>query len=209
MLSKTCSHWCAWCLGVGTLLLLAIAPAPVLGQDEKTKGKWGPTINFPNVPIHTHVLYNRKVLFWGRRAWKDGKPVDNRPNGLNEQDTSPFLWDPQAKEGEQFTALPKPGYNMFCPSHTFLGVPGNQGVSELEGKAQPTCQPPRRGGGQGKVGRVPSKAPLRKVVGSGFDGDSGHGAWGLATPPRRTPQPRGRERTHPDHISVVLRLVTM
>jgi hypothetical protein len=101
-------------------VLLAIAPAQVLGQDEKTKGKWGPVIDFPNVPIHSHVLSNGKVLFWGRRAWKNNKPVDPSSNGLNEHDTSPFLWDPQAKEGEQFTPLPKPGYNMFCSSHTFL-----------------------------------------------------------------------------------------
>jgi hypothetical protein len=67
---------------------------------------------------------------------------------------------------------------------------------------------PRRGGGQGKVGRVPSKAPLRKVAGNGFYGEVGHGAWGLATPPRRTPQPRGRERTHPDGVSVVRNEVT-
>jgi hypothetical protein len=119
MLSKSCSHWCEWRLGVSTLLL-AVAPAPVLGQDEMMKGKWEPVIGLPNVPIHTHVLCNGKVLFWGRRAWKDNKPVDNSPNGLNEHETFPFLWDPQAKEGEQFTALPKPGYNMFCSGHTFL-----------------------------------------------------------------------------------------
>src|SRR5207302_1865845 len=103
-------------LGIGLMLLtlLAIMPASALGQDEKTKGKWGPKIVFPNVLIHTHVLPNRKVLFWGRRAWKDNKPVDNRAKSLNEHDSSPFLWDPQANEGQQFTALLKPGFNMFC-----------------------------------------------------------------------------------------------
>jgi hypothetical protein len=102
-------------------MLLAVTPASALGQDEKTKGKWLlPKITFPNVPIHMHVLPTGKVLFWGRRAWKDNKPVDNTANGLNEHDSSPFLWDPQAKDGEQFTALPKPGFNMFCSSHTFL-----------------------------------------------------------------------------------------
>jgi hypothetical protein len=101
-------------------ILLAITPTSALGQAEKTMGKWGPVIDFPNVPIHTHVLPNGKVLFWGRRAWKGKMPVDTRPNSLNEHDTSPFLWDPQAAEGKQFTPLPKPGYNMFCSGHTFL-----------------------------------------------------------------------------------------
>jgi hypothetical protein len=111
--------------GVCLLLgLLALAPRAAFGQVEKTKGKWTPEkkpfLQFPNVPIHTHVLPTGKVLFWGRRAWKDGKPVDNSAKGLNEHDSSPFLWDADAKEGEQFTALPKPGFNMFCSSHTFL-----------------------------------------------------------------------------------------
>ena len=102
--------------------LLALSPRAAFGQVEKTMGKWTPEKPFqcPNVPIHTHVLPTGKVLFWGRRAWQDGKPLDNSPNGLNEHDSSPFLWDPQAKEGEQFTALPKPGFNMFCSSHAFL-----------------------------------------------------------------------------------------
>jgi hypothetical protein len=109
-------------LGIGLmpLTLLESVPASAFGQDEKTMGKWEPKLDFPNVPIHTHVLPNGKVLFWGRRAWKDGMPVDNNATGLNEHDSSPFLWDPQAKEGQQFTALPKPGFNMFCSSHTFL-----------------------------------------------------------------------------------------
>jgi len=36
------------------------------------------------------------------------------------------------------------------PIPTRRGVPGNRGVSELEGKAQPTCQPPRRGEARGR-----------------------------------------------------------
>jgi hypothetical protein len=104
---------------IGVALLVAGAPAPLRAQVEKTKGKWSDVITFPNVPIHTHVLPCGKVLFWGRRAWKDGKPVDNSPNGLTEKETSAFLWDPQAKT-DAFTALPKPGYNMFCSGHAFL-----------------------------------------------------------------------------------------
>jgi hypothetical protein len=94
------------------------------------------------------------------------------------------------------------------PIPTRRGVPGNRGVSELEGKAEPTCQPHTAGGGPGKVGRVPSEAPLRKVAASGSDGDAGPGTRGLVLPPRRTPQPRGRERTHPDRASVMRNEVT-
>src|SRR5262245_39452110 len=78
----------------------------------------------------------------------------------------------------------------------------------LRGESRTHLPATTAGGGQGKVGRVPSKAPLRQVARSGFYGEIGHGAWGLATPLRRTPQPRGRERTHPDRISVVWNEVT-
>jgi hypothetical protein len=36
------------------------------------------------------------------------------------------------------------------PIPTRRGVPGNRAVSELEGNAQPTCQPPRRGEARGR-----------------------------------------------------------
>jgi hypothetical protein len=36
------------------------------------------------------------------------------------------------------------------PIPTRRGVQGNRGVSELEGKAEPTCQPPWRGEARGK-----------------------------------------------------------
>jgi hypothetical protein len=94
------------------------------------------------------------------------------------------------------------------PIPTRRGVQGNRGVSELEGKAEPTCQPPGRGEARGRSDRFHRKPRKSKVAGSGLQGDAGHGARGLATPPRRTPQPRGRERTHPDRISVVRNEVT-
>src|SRR4051812_10184761 len=36
------------------------------------------------------------------------------------------------------------------PIPTRRGVPGNRGVSQLEGKAEPTCQPPGRGEARGR-----------------------------------------------------------
>jgi hypothetical protein len=41
------------------------------------------------------------------------------------------------------------------------------------------------------------------VAGSGLHSDAGPGARVLGIPPRQTPQPRGSEPTHPDHVSVV------
>lgn len=31
-------------------------------------GSWEPVITLPNVPVHTHLLPDGKVLFWGRRV---------------------------------------------------------------------------------------------------------------------------------------------
>ena len=84
------------------------------------------------------------------------------------------------------------------------------GKVEIEARGESRTHLPATtaGGGQGKVGRVPSQAPLRKVAGSGLHGDVGQRARGLPPPPRRTPQPRGRERTHPDRVSVMRNEVT-
>jgi hypothetical protein len=84
-----------------------------IGQPAVT-GEWGARMDWPNVAIHVHVLPNGKVLFWGRREWKnDGTPKES----LDVQNCTPRLWDPQSGT---FTVLPKPGYNLFCAGHTFL-----------------------------------------------------------------------------------------
>jgi hypothetical protein len=49
-------------------------------------GQWEPVFELPNVAIHTHVLPNGKVLFWGRR--------DQPTGSMNEHECTPFIWDP-------------------------------------------------------------------------------------------------------------------
>jgi hypothetical protein len=44
--------------------------SPEKKNDPKLVGEWGPTIQLENVAVHTHVLPNGKVLYWGRRPYK-------------------------------------------------------------------------------------------------------------------------------------------
>ncbi|MCW3098265.1 MAG: putative galactose oxidase [Chthonomonadaceae bacterium] len=90
-------------------------PSIPVPNAANVKGSWGPVIPMPNVPIHTHVLPNGKVLFWGRR---------DAPNlTLNEHSCTPQVWDPATNT---FTPTPKPKMadgttvNLFCAGHTFL-----------------------------------------------------------------------------------------
>jgi hypothetical protein len=78
-------------------------------------GQWDPVFELPNVAIHTHVLPNGKVLFWGRR---------DRPTGsLNEHECTPYVWDPRTGN---VTPTPQPTrasgtkVNLFCAGHAFL-----------------------------------------------------------------------------------------
>jgi hypothetical protein len=102
-------------LVIGLVLgnLPVLAPAPALAQPA-VKGQWAPKLAWPNVAIHAHVLPNGKVLFWGRREWG---PNHMPSEGLDPHDCTPRLWDPTTKD---FTALPQPGFNLFCSGHTFL-----------------------------------------------------------------------------------------
>ncbi len=94
--------------------LLAMAPAAAFGQADvrKTMGEWAPKFEWPNVPIHVHVLPNGKILFWGRRE---------KGAGLDPRNCIPRLWDPkEADPKKAFKDLAKPGFNLFCSGHTFL-----------------------------------------------------------------------------------------
>jgi galactose oxidase len=101
----------------GTLWLVAavaLAAKPQVnaqapGGPDKV-GQWGPRIDMQNVPIHTHVLPDGRVLYWSRRE----KDEDINPHVL---DCTPRIWDP--KTGTTKTT-DKPGFNLFCGGHTFL-----------------------------------------------------------------------------------------
>ncbi|HET9254954.1 MAG TPA: kelch repeat-containing protein, partial [Pseudonocardiaceae bacterium] len=98
---------------------IGISPAPGEGSPDNLalarQGLWGPLFDLPNVAIHTHVLPNGKVLFWGRR---------DRPAGsMREQECTPYVWDPRTG---QFAVTPPPRradgtkVNLFCSGHAFL-----------------------------------------------------------------------------------------
>src|ERR687894_738473 len=78
-------------------------------------GRWDPVFELPNVALHTHVLPNEKVLFWGRR--------DHPTGSMHEHECTPFVWDPTTG---QLTPTPQPTradgtkVNLFCSGHAFL-----------------------------------------------------------------------------------------
>ncbi|MGA7265939.1 MAG: galactose oxidase-like domain-containing protein, partial [Stellaceae bacterium] len=91
-------------------------PAADKTADPKNVGQWDPKFSLPNVAIHTHLLPNGKVLFWGRR--------DHPTDGLDEHFCTPQIWDPATRTT---TPTPKPTVadgrttvNLFCSGHTFL-----------------------------------------------------------------------------------------
>jgi galactose oxidase len=97
------------------------AISPALGGDRAEDsawahlGRWEPVFELPNVAIHTHVLPNGKVLFWGRR--------DQPTGSLHEHECTPYVWDPGTGE---LTPTPQPTradgtkVNLFCAGHAFL-----------------------------------------------------------------------------------------
>jgi galactose oxidase len=97
----------------------AILPAPGGDCAEDSAwahlGRWDPVFELPNVAIHTHVLPNGKVLFWGRR--------DQPTGSLYEHECTPYVWDPRTGE---LTPTPQPTradgtkVNLFCAGHAFL-----------------------------------------------------------------------------------------
>jgi hypothetical protein len=95
--------------------------------EKRERGCWGPEIDLVNVPVHTHVLPNGKVLYWGRRIDLNS----TKPESLHVHECKPLIWDPSEPgkkpiETPQPTRL-KPGsttevekVNVFCGGHAFL-----------------------------------------------------------------------------------------
>ena len=100
-----------------SLLLFALTclTSPLARGQDHIKGKWGPVLKWPNVPIHAHLLPNGKVLFWGRREWNAQNTAPAQ--GLDPHNCKPRIWDPTTGN---FTLLTEPGFNLFCAGHTFL-----------------------------------------------------------------------------------------
>jgi galactose oxidase len=101
-------------------------PKPAAGDGVPTQGtsgetdpvhvgEWSAPFDLPNVPIHTHLLPNGKVLFWGRRDLQTGT--------LDDHFCTPHVWDPATRNSVS-TPQPKRAdgttVNLFCSGHTWL-----------------------------------------------------------------------------------------
>jgi galactose oxidase len=90
------------------------AVQPVAADPAKV-GRWSERFALPNAPIHTHLLPNGKVLFWGRRDLPTGT--------LDDHFCTPHIWDPGTGKT---TTTPQPRavdgktVNLFCSGHTWL-----------------------------------------------------------------------------------------
>jgi galactose oxidase len=78
-------------------------------------GLWDPIIQLPNVPVHTHLLPNGKVLFWGRRVDLNGS--------MDQHECDVYLLDPTTQEIRRARSPAMPdgsSVNLFCSGHAFL-----------------------------------------------------------------------------------------
>jgi len=81
---------------VGSAALLA--PSPAMAQSNVT-GQWARLTDVPmQFPVHNILLPNGKVFFVGRNSTQ-------------------LVWDPISG---QTTAVPNPGYDLFCMGHSYL-----------------------------------------------------------------------------------------
>ncbi len=83
------------------LVVLCLGASPVAAQLDVI-GRWSSVPNLPFFPVHTHLLPNGKVMFWGG----DSIYGDNA-----------HLWDP---ETAAITPLSQAGFDIFCSGHSFL-----------------------------------------------------------------------------------------
>lgn len=88
-------------------------------------GQWSEIFQLANVPIHTHVLPNGKILFWGRRNPPGTKTATANFPTLNQHATSAYIWDPANPQADAKLTGNEPTnakgtINLFCSGHTFL-----------------------------------------------------------------------------------------
>jgi galactose oxidase len=98
-----------------------IGGSPHVGGDEHAAssreqfGSWEPVIQLPNVPVHTHLLPNGKVLFWGRRV--------NLAGSMDQHLSDAYVLDPETMKIEKAPRPTMPDgslVNLFCSGHAFV-----------------------------------------------------------------------------------------
>ncbi|MDQ3804269.1 MAG: DUF1929 domain-containing protein [Acidobacteriota bacterium] len=90
-------------------------------------GDWAGYTTLPVVPIHLHLLPNRKVLFWSRDKDAAGNDVA--------YSTQAYVWDPATKVA---TKVANSRSNLFCAGHSLLPdgrllVTGGHEYEDLKG----------------------------------------------------------------------------
>lgn len=81
------------------VLACLLAAASLMSHAQSGfMGQWTRLNDLPLAPIHNILLPNGKIMMWAR-------------NGAQ------GLWDPAT---QAFTALPSPGYDLFCAGHSYL-----------------------------------------------------------------------------------------
>ncbi|MBZ4420126.1 galactose oxidase-like domain-containing protein [Myxococcus sp. RHSTA-1-4] len=86
----------AWLVGFAVLAL------PARAQGPAQVGQWSSVMSWPITATHTHLQPDGKVMFFGE---------------FDEGNLPPRRWDPVTNA---VTALPHPGYNIFCAGHSYL-----------------------------------------------------------------------------------------
>ena len=93
----------------------AVQPERASPGRPAVMGEWSEVFPLPNAAIHTHLLPNGKVLFWGRRDLPSGT--------LDDHFCTPHVWDPVTRVTEP-TPQPKRAdgstVNLFCSGHSWL-----------------------------------------------------------------------------------------
>ncbi|MBZ4421381.1 galactose oxidase-like domain-containing protein [Myxococcus sp. RHSTA-1-4] len=84
------------------MLALALLVAPVAAAQDSVVGRWGPLMSWPEPAVHAHLLPTGKVMFFPE---------------FEAGDTA-RTWDPVSGV---IQVLPRPGHNIFCSGHSFLG----------------------------------------------------------------------------------------
>ena len=85
------------------IVFVLVSSISVKAQSDQF-GQWTTLTTLPFYPVHNHLLPTGKVMIW---------PGDGGISG-----NDPRLWNPA---DQSVTTLPKPGYDVFCTGHAFLG----------------------------------------------------------------------------------------
>ncbi|MEP7176342.1 MAG: galactose oxidase-like domain-containing protein [Gemmatimonadales bacterium] len=103
------SYTLTFAAGSGSVTSAPIAVSAL--PSEATTGKWGPLVPWDIVPLHMHLLPNKKVLAWGK--YEDGTSMTSM------MATAPRLWTPSQGAPTSATVV-RADTMLFCSGHAFM-----------------------------------------------------------------------------------------